>query len=299
MKSIGGVRPARKCCVYLATNTVNGKLYVGKAMDLARRQNEHLGDARRDMPRSALGRAIRKYGRQAFTFDVLEEYESEDDALWWEGWWIQYLSTKTPHGYNVTDGGRGAVGVVFSPERRKKISEALTGKKLSEAHRRALSESHQGHRPSAEAIEKSRLKNIGQKRSPETREKIAAKQRGHHRPWSERRRKAQPAVVVVSIEHRGKLSVALKGKPWTEARRVAQASVSMERSIEARHRARGTAKAAKAPLVTVNGETLSRGGWAIRNGLTVGLIATRIRRGWTEERAVTEPIDISRRNKPR
>lgn len=69
---------------------------------------------------------------------------------------------------NLTDGGEGAIGVIFTDERKKKISNSLTGKKLSyERVKKCKLRRH-----SAETIEKIRKNKTGLKASEATKAKM-------------------------------------------------------------------------------------------------------------------------------
>jgi hypothetical protein len=69
---------------------------------------------------------------------------------------------------NLTDGGDGNSGAIFTIERRMNISKALTGKKLSQAHIEKLKQ-----RTCTESTkEKIRLLKIGNKASEATKEKM-------------------------------------------------------------------------------------------------------------------------------
>lgn len=96
-------------CVYLVTNTVNGKQYVGKTTDrLVRRWLHHCNG--RDVAHSLIDAAIQKYGEEAFTLEMIEESDDEGILYEMEAFCIAELNTRTPHGYNLTDGGGGAPG---------------------------------------------------------------------------------------------------------------------------------------------------------------------------------------------
>lgn len=76
-------------------------------------------------------RAIRKYGWDSFTWEVLEQ--SEDGQLLLserEEFYIRKFNSHCVHGngYNMTFGGEATLGWVPSEETRKKISEANKGK---------------------------------------------------------------------------------------------------------------------------------------------------------------------------
>lgn len=98
--------------IYLITNNLNGKQYVGKTTrSLNIRMNHHKcgGDLHID-------RAIRKYGRENFTVEVLEECYTVEQLNEREIFWIAALNCKHPNGYNHTDGGEGTAGLKHTYE---------------------------------------------------------------------------------------------------------------------------------------------------------------------------------------
>lgn len=134
-------------CVYLATNTVNGKRYVGFASDLKARKKIHRCEALSRSSPYLFYKAIRKYGWDAFTWEVLHE---SDDA-------IHLLKVMEPHciaemktfhedglGYNMTRGGDGIIGFRFTEEQLQRLSAAHMGIRHSEATREKMRASHLG-----------------------------------------------------------------------------------------------------------------------------------------------------------
>ena len=131
--------------IYKIMNQLDGKGYVGQTTrSLEERFRGHI---RAD---SYLGRAIRKYGAENFTCEVIEECDTREQLNEREIFWIAELNTKVPNGYNMTDGGEGTVGCYPSDETRAKLSVATSGEnnpffgkhhteeslaKMSEAHR--------------------------------------------------------------------------------------------------------------------------------------------------------------------
>lgn len=115
----------RPCVLYLyvITNKVNGKQYVGVTDTPSRRYAQHLCYLGSRVGSMLVHRAAGKYGVTNFTFDVVA---CGDNAyiLSMERCFIDRLRTKAPDGYNLTDGGEGRHGAVVSEASRVRMSEA-------------------------------------------------------------------------------------------------------------------------------------------------------------------------------
>ena len=116
--------------VYLITNTVNGKQYVGKTVQsIAARWKNHVHAVKRGS-QYLLHRAIRKYGVENFRIDpLLSTLKTDAELLRWEEELISLLATKVPHGYNLTDGGEGISGHKMTADSIRKMSEAASRRK--------------------------------------------------------------------------------------------------------------------------------------------------------------------------
>lgn len=93
--------------IYKITNQQNQKCYIGKSKNIEQRWKEHIYEAKANSSR-ALCRAIRKYGEQNFSFEILEEipielYDSISSDR--EKYWIKYFNSFSDSGYNMTEGG--------------------------------------------------------------------------------------------------------------------------------------------------------------------------------------------------
>src|SRR5919108_330916 len=118
-------------CVYLITNTLNGKYYVGNTQfSFINRWKTHLDDARRGS-KFHLHSAIRRDGPEVFIYEILNESPSKEKLGDLERLWILTLRAYHPEiGYNMTLGRDG--GVPTEVVREKLRSYA---KNRSEEHR--------------------------------------------------------------------------------------------------------------------------------------------------------------------
>lgn len=91
--------------IYKITNIINNKCYIGQSINIKRRWEEHLYA---NTHCTFLRYAMAKYGRNAFTFEVLEECP-QDQLNSREQYWIQYYNSYGENGYNLTMGGDGMV----------------------------------------------------------------------------------------------------------------------------------------------------------------------------------------------
>ena len=108
--------------IYLFTNKQNSKVYVGKTNNIARRNREHLSESNKTTENRHFYNAIKKYGFESFTHQVIFECENEDEAYEMEQYYIAfYQSNDKTKGYNSTIGGDGVRGI--NEEARKKLSE--------------------------------------------------------------------------------------------------------------------------------------------------------------------------------
>ena len=188
--------------VYKITNTVNNKSYIGISIHEPEkgRIKRHLsGQGNR-----IIANAVKKYGKDAFTYEVLEANVFDEFLPDLEVAYIANFNTVAPHGYNLDSGGYHAIP---SEKARRKMSEAHKGKKRkphSAETRRKISEAHKGRKRSEEARRNMSEAHKGRGLSKKHRQKISEAMKGKDR----------------SEEHRSKLSEAMKGKTHTaEARR--------------------------------------------------------------------------------
>ena len=109
--------------VYLLTNKINGKRYVGLTKrTLEERWAQHVSNAKSNVrtSRQLIVRAIKKYGDNNFTTEIIETCEDKKTMCLREIYWIDALKTRADmdghHGYNLTDGGEGINGYIPTKE---------------------------------------------------------------------------------------------------------------------------------------------------------------------------------------
>jgi group I intron endonuclease len=163
--------------IYLITNTVNNKVYVGQTVSaVIDRWCGHLKEAKFNPACQCriLNNAIRKYGAEAFEVKTILQVGSVEDLNYYEKLLIKTLNTlDRTKGYNQTLGGRGHRRLVTSEETREKIRAKLKGRP----------------RPK-EVRDKIRASSFGKKMSNASRDKMSKYRKGRPQVRSEQGRES-------------------------------------------------------------------------------------------------------------
>lgn len=203
--------------IYLITNKINGKQYIGKTKrDVNKRIIEHIN------ANTYIGRAIRKYSLESFNISIIDSSVAEDVLDEKEKYWIKFYDCKSPNGYNLTDGGEGLHGHTFSKKHRRKLSEVAKGNK------RRLGCVHSEETKAKFSID--RRGKPGRPHSDEFKARMIGNKYGHNNKG-----------VELSEEHKKKISKALMGNK------------NGIHSIEGRTRMIGNKYASKVKNVSING----------------------------------------------
>jgi group I intron endonuclease len=148
----GVIKPPIFGLVYKATNTINGKVYIGiTSGTLKDRISKHVSVSR-TIPkyRYYFQNAMNKYGPDAFLWEVVEECFSEKELDEKERFYIkQYQSNIPQKGYNLTSGGGRSHPLEI--EHRERISAANKGRKFTQERCDKISKALTGLKKSAEA----------------------------------------------------------------------------------------------------------------------------------------------------
>jgi group I intron endonuclease len=113
--------------IYLVTNLINGKKYLGKDV---RNRKYYLGSG------TVLRKAIKKYGRENFKKEIIEEHNNENKLKEREEYWLLfYDAANNVNFYNRINKSNGAPkGRKITQKSRNKISKSLLGKPKSPEH---------------------------------------------------------------------------------------------------------------------------------------------------------------------
>lgn len=115
--------------VYLITNIVNGKVYVGQTSrrngdGYIKRFKIHLWESKK-LKTKRLAMAIRKYGEDKFVVELIEDNIPSSKINEREIYWIDYYkSFDNRIGYNMTLGGTGVKGYEFPIEVKEKLKKS-------------------------------------------------------------------------------------------------------------------------------------------------------------------------------
>ena len=168
--------------IYAITNKKNGKQYVGKSKNHKKRWTDHGCKGRNQL----ISQAIREDGKSNFEFEVIQECDnSEMNDL--ESYYIAFLDTLVPNGYNISPGG-----TQVAEETKEKIRKTNS---------------------TPEAIERSRLLKVGVARSEETKEKI---RKTNSTPEAIARSRLAMVGIKRSDEARANMSKAQLGNKHSE-----------------------------------------------------------------------------------
>lgn len=114
----------------------------GQTNNLQKRFNGHKSDSYNENSHSynyPLHKAIRKYGIENFTFEVLESGLTQEQANKQEQYWIETKKTHISQGgYNITQGGDSHTGQKLTWEQLKEKGKIFSGEEIEDLQTRLL-----------------------------------------------------------------------------------------------------------------------------------------------------------------
>ena len=161
--------------IYKITCTANQKIYIGSALNLRSRHNNHWIELRLNRHCNIhLQRAWNKHGEHTFVFEVLE-LVLPISLTAREQYWLDKLKPFGRRGFNIAPHAGSSLGMKHTPEAREKIKQAKIGKERTPAQIEQiekLRQSNIGRKHSPKTLEKKRQAQLGKKLSPATKEKL-------------------------------------------------------------------------------------------------------------------------------
>lgn len=123
--------------IYLTTNLINDKKYVGQR-SYSRKHEIYLGSG------ALLLKAIKKHGKENFKREILEEAQTKEELDKLEIKWIRlFNAVEDDNFYNISYGGKGgSLGTKRTEEQKKKMSEQRTGRKLTDEWRNNIAKAN-------------------------------------------------------------------------------------------------------------------------------------------------------------
>ena len=117
----------KKFGVYIISNLLDGKVYVGSSVHLTHRMREHFTRLKSEIHQNIhLQRAFIRDGKDSFSFDVVEEVE---DSFWLRArehaWILRLQSTDDRFGYNMTKDAWSPLASSWSFEKRSRPYKTL------------------------------------------------------------------------------------------------------------------------------------------------------------------------------
>lgn len=148
--------------IYKIENQVNGRFYIGSAINIQKRWRYHIQDLHKGKHgNNYLQKAWDKYGTENFIFEVLEHCEPLD-LIRKEQHYLDNTSA-CENGYNICPIAGSKLGTKMPPEAIRKSSEARMGWKHTEEARRKISIASKSRRYSEETKKRQSEAKMGEK----------------------------------------------------------------------------------------------------------------------------------------
>lgn len=185
--------------VYLTTNLVNGKIYIGQ--HIGELNDEYLGSG------TCFLAALQKYGRENFKRKILRVCFSQHELSVWEHVYIKKYHSQDPKiGYNIADGDVNTSE--YNPAKLTEVREKISNsqKEFWKNHpeeKIKLSKRRKGVKSSQETKKKLSISHKGIKRTDDWKRKISESNSGE-KHWAYGK--------TFTEEHRKKLSDSIRGK---------------------------------------------------------------------------------------
>lgn len=166
--------------IYAIVNSVTTDMYVGSAVNVNRRWAVHLSNLRKGSHHCEhLQNAYRKYGADAFDWEIVEFVGRREDLISREQSWINFFRPT----YNKRKIANSCLGLKRSPQARENMRNAQIGRKQSIDTIAKRSAALRGKARSPEVRAKISASHIGIRPSDEARAKMSASAKQRVKKW--------------------------------------------------------------------------------------------------------------------
>ena len=171
--------------IYIITNTLDGKIYIGQHTSNKLNDN-YFGSGLR------IKRAIKKYGKENFTKEILAYTDTQESLNWLEKYYIRKYKAQNPEiGYNIAFGGVYGNTYIRTPESIAKFKRTIkerynnfSGENNPMFHHQWTDEQREKQRIAQKGLHVGE-KNVmyGNHHSEESKRKESETKRGSHRVY--------------------------------------------------------------------------------------------------------------------
>lgn len=158
--------------IYQIVNQTNMKRYIGSAVNLKKRKNEHFRLLKKNKHYSInIQRSYNKYGKEFFKFETIL-YCDKENLIFYEQRAINAYDFKREL-YNISPTAGNCSGRKLSEETKEKLRKANLGKKYSKETKIKMSKAVKGRKHTKNAIKNMSEAHKGKKYTEESRKKMS------------------------------------------------------------------------------------------------------------------------------
>jgi len=237
--------------IYCHTHTETCRRYIGLTkLTMMKRWNRHVYSASQTSDgRSYFANAIRKYGKDAFSHEVLESCSTLEEANLAEQKWIAHFKTRDPEfGFNIACGG----GFRPNPEKRNPWDRPEFREKVGSVLKDAWSDparaaefrkrNHEALRtPEVRQRQSATLKKVRSEKPELWANNIAGFKGKKHSEGTRAKLSASNKTWERTPEMRVKISAALKGRDLSPEARLAAVEAMRGKPLDVVHRSKVSA----------------------------------------------------------
>lgn len=200
--------------VYKVTNIVNGKSYIGCAVNYQKRINQHKSCKFKGAV--LLHKAILKYGINSFSFEILQEFKTKEEMFKMEIFYIKEIGSLSPSGYNLHHGGKGGKIMLTEQQYKDRVELGKSLSKINIGNKYSL-----GRKASDSTKNKISILNKGKKMTEEAKAKISKANKG----------KSYNKGVIRSEEYKQKMSSIKKGVVFSDETKLKMSESAQKRVL--------------------------------------------------------------------